>query len=240
MTAGIKIFNKDRQMMVSNNDICFGLSQKIIATSASKRAYDKPFMGNASVTGCVNPLIVYNLEDEANMVNILNGTSNPSGFDFTFITKNGSITADFYIFDISANAQKQGQPVFRLYTPDGELAFDSRVKGLAVIGEVYDGMLLDPNKQYGVLMRSRSPYIRADNWWESGRKVYWEIINSYQMTWRDGNTLRHSMTRLSYALEWFWRDTFGPAGPSHQDGMVQNKQVATPLLVDLSLIKSLE
>ncbi len=239
MTTGVRVSNSKNQVMISNEDICFGLSQKLTATTASIKNWGK-CSGNVQATGCISPLIVYELGDVVTRIQASGGTSNTSGFNFIFFSTTPSIPANVYVFDVASVAKLDGMSVLRMYRADGELAFDNRIRNLEVIGEVEDGMVLDPNKKYGVLIRSSPSYtVRSDSR-RSGAWVYEREQDIREMVWRDGNTLRHQNVQVLDRELKFAADSYGPTGPIRYDGYTSNKSLAKPLLIDLTIVKALE
>lgn len=239
MSAGIKIYNNNRQVMIDNNDICFGLSQKFTVATETTASIGKRFYGNFTAKDCISPLIVYELGGTNERIYVEDVVSKTNGFDLRFFALT-PIVANFYIFDMAQVAQMTGTSVLRLYNRDGNLSFDNRIKHLSIVGEVYDGMPLDPNKKYGILIRSRSPYINEVRMWKDGKRLYDRTTRKYQMVWRDNNTLKVDMVTEIDATNWYWLYTGGPAGTTISNGDTYNIELAKPLLVDLTLIKSLE
>jgi len=241
MTTGVKLYNENNQMMVNNIDICFGLSQKLIAVPYGYRADWGKYKCNAETTGCISPLIVYELGTEETRTQVLRGVSNASGFTITVFTTSQGLSPNLYVFDVASVAKLEGKSVFRLYRPDGELAFDNRIRNLEVVGEAIDGMALNPNKQYGVLIRSSPSFVTRTDSRRSGPWVYEREREIRELLWRDGNTLRHQEVKILDRELKFAAESYGPGGYREQyDGYASNKSLASPLLIDLSIIKSLE
>ena len=241
MTAGVKLYNDNNQTMISSKDICFGLSQKLIAVDDGRGAYWGKYRWNVATTGCISPLIVYELGDVNTRSQILSGTSNTTGFTFMVFTVGSRGTApNLYVFDIASVAKLEGQCVLRMFREDGELAFDNRIRHLEVVGEVVDGMALDANKKYGVLIRSSPSYVTRMDSRRSGAWVYEREQEIRGLVWREGNILRHQEVKILDRELKFGADSYGNSLPSRYEGYSANKSLASPLLIDLTLIKSLE
>lgn len=242
MTTGVRLYNKSNQTMISSKDICFGLSQKLIAVDdLNGGARWGKYVWLAGTTGCISPLIVYELNDVSTRVQVLSGTSNATGFDIkVFTVGTRGLAPNLYVFDIASVARLEGQCVFRMYREDGELAFDNRIRNLEVVGEVVDGMVLDANKKYGVLLRSSPSYVSRSDSRRSGPWVYEREQEVRELVWREGNILRHQEVQILDRELKFAAESYGPTGPMKYEGYAANKSLASPLLIDLTLIKSLE
>lgn len=242
MTTGVRLYNESNQTMISSKDICFGLSQKLIAVDDGYGgARWGKYVWLAGTTGCISPLIVYELNDVSSRVQVLSGTSKATGFDIkVFTVGTRGVAPILYVFDIASVAKLEGQCVFRMYREDGELAFDNRIRNLEIVGEVVDGMTLDANKKYGVLIRSSPSYVTRTDSTRSGAWVYERERETRELLWREGDILRHQEVLILDRTLKFGADSYGNSLPSRYEGYTANKSLASPLLIDLTLIKSLE
>lgn len=241
MTSGVRINNGSNQTMINNKDICFGLSQKLVAVDDGYGADWGKYRWNVETSGCISPLIVLELGDINTRSQILRGTSHATGFTIKVFTVGSRGAApNLYVFDIASVAKLEGQCVFRMYREDGELAFDNRIRNLEIVGEVTDGMLLDPNKKYGVLLRSSPSYVSRMDSRRSGAWVYEREQEVRELVWREGNILHHREVQILDRELKFGADSYGPTGPMKYNGYTSNKSLAKPLLIDLTIVKALE
>ena len=137
------------------------------------------------------------------------------------------------MFDNPQNAIISGQAALKIYNPNtGQLTFDSRLKHLQILGEIYDGMPIDPTRKYGVLLRSKLGFHYEWISKVSGGKWYVDEYWRSDLIWIEGSVIRVGRALIRERHNWYYLSTGNPS-PTE---IVDYPQLATPLLVDLTLI----
>ena len=89
----------------------------------------------------------------------------------------GHIYGKEYVFGVPMLDSPTVSAAMKIYNPDsGALVFDSRLPYLNIIGQVTNGMALDPRKKYGILTTTPVNFQRRG--WNRSRKS-WEYDNWY-------------------------------------------------------------
>ncbi len=243
MSAGIKLYNGNRQVLVDSSTVCFGLSQVHAVTTSTQRppnvelppvGVNNAQYGYLKVDNCYMPMIVYELADVSRRIHLYQINSSGNGFELCFFVFSGTQTVNFYIFDVASHCTLNGQSALRIYKSDGELAFDSRLKHLSIVGVANDGVNLDGGKRYGILLRSKPPIEREWREWVSGSRFYVYNADRHQMLWQENNVLRSQLVTTYEHTSWFWRSTGGVR--NLYSGLSHTKELSPPLLVDLTAI----
>lgn len=236
MTAAVKIYNGDRQVLVDDTYQNLAVSSVYYigsdkgAWSWSNTEFDFSYRGDM-------PVLVYGLGDINQRLYISKTKQqNDGSYGVKFVqapADKANKTCMFYIFDVPSNAIKDGQAALRIYNPlTGQLTFDSRLKHLQILGEIYDGMPIDPSRKYGVLLRSKLGFKYEFNSRTSGGKWYVDEYWRSDLIWIDGNVIRVGRELIRERHNWYYLSTGNPSPTEIYD----YPQLATPLLVDLTLI----
>lgn len=236
MTAGVKIYNGNRQVLVDDTYQNLALSS-VINMGADKGAWswdsstvDFSYKGNI-------PVLVYEIGGINNRLYVAKTKQQSDG---SYAVKYVQAPADkvnkpctFYVFDNPQNAIINGQAALKIYNPNtGQLTFDSRLKHLQILGEIYDGMPIDPSRKYGVLLRSKLGFHYEWISKVSGGKWYVDEYWRSDLIWIEGNVIRVGRALIRERHNWYWLSTGNPSPSLSYD----YPQLATPLLVDLTLI----
>lgn len=236
MTAGVKIYNGNRQVLVDDTYQNLALSS-VMNMGADKGAWswdssiiDFSYQGNI-------PVLVYGLGDINNRLYVAKTKQQTDG---SYGVKYVQAPADkvnkpcvFYVFDNPQNAIINGQAALKIYNPNtGQLTFDSRLKHLQILGEIYDGMPIDPSRKYGVLLRSKLGFKYEWISKVSGGKWYVDEYWRSDLVWIEGSVIRVGRVLVRERHNWYWLSTGNPSPTEIAD----YPQLATPLLVDLTLI----
>lgn len=224
MSAGIKIYNRNKQVLINSDYKNIALRQTIDLSNIEKSEIP---LGNRPVV-----IVEELLSTQQKMAEIAlkyDGT-------YTLLINNANRAKQkIFVFgepDNSNITSKVGMIVYKRGT--NEVAFDSRLNYLQILGDIYHDMPIDPNKSYGIVRRVPI----GINWLmqntgRSKNRYYYTEKRWYEDYGIDSNKVK-IFERYITDVNSFFIDR--PA-PNHD---VRYRVNHKPLLVDLTLIKSLE
>lgn len=236
MTAGIKLYNGNRQVIAQSNQISFGLAQKLSQVS-QKPTQPILQLGTAWKYraifdfDCTLPLVVLALGDINNRSALISTTVSNATCQVRFLTES-PIEQKLFVYDIPSRCTLVGSAAMRIYRDDGELAFDSRLGHLSVVGEALPETVLDPNKKYGLLFRSRPALQERQESWTSGGRLYVRQYTKRQIYWIDNNRLKTDMVQTREYNNWYVGGGFGVIRDS--DYNQDFRELLRPLLIDIT------
>lgn len=150
----------------------------------------------------------------------------------TFLTER-PVAHELFVYDIPSRCTLVGNAAMRIYRDDGELAFDSRLRHLSVIGEALPETVLDPNKKYGLLFRSRPAMQERQESWTRGGRLYVRQYTKRQMYWIDNNRLKTDMVQTREYNNWYVGS--GGFGVIRDSDYNQDfRELLRPLLIDIT------
>lgn len=229
--SGLRIYNKKGAKLIDSNEFCVGLSAIYTASTNNERQLGDNYVGSVTITNFTNPLIVMPLTDISNIVALDAMQRTGNELKLTFFSKNPSVAAKFYIFDIGERIARLGQSYFKVYNSNGEITFDNSMQHLNILGEVVNNMPLDSNKSYGYLVRSKPNSQFIGRVWFSLGSLFMQ--QSFQIPYKSDNVLK-------YENVVFFKDVQGRGEsdyhkyPGEFSGDVVVDRALTPLLVDLT------
>lgn len=236
MTAGVKIYNDNKQVLVDDTYQNLALSN-VYYIGSDKGAWSWSNTEFGFYYYGLIPVMVYELGDINHRLYISKTKQQSDGsYGVKFVQSPAdkvNKSCNFYIFDVPQNAIISGQAALKIYnTSTGQLTFDSRLKHLQILGEIYDGMPIDPNRKYGVLLRSKLGFKYEFNSRTSGGKWYVDEYWRSDLIWIENNVIRVGRELIRERHNWYYQSTGNPSPTEIYD----YPQLATPLLVDLTLI----
>ncbi|MFB6349504.1 hypothetical protein ACFBZI_08725 [Moraxella sp. ZJ142] len=237
MSAGIKIYNHNQQVSINSNDLMFCLAIKDTIQSPKGRpqinttlAVSNYIDASRGYSGLRMPLLVHEIGGWDKRIQLTNYQKKDGIVKIAFWTPE-EMPVNVFFFDLSSNfTAPSGGAGLKMYTQNGELSFDSRMKHLKIIGVANDGMSLEPNKKYGILVRSLPDTVEEEQWSQDKRKIYHTQIYKRKLFWIENNTLRASMIETGREENWYWRST----GRPYSNGGTGKKEMVPPLLVDIT------
>lgn len=224
MSAGIKIYNRNKQVLINSDYKNIALRQTIDLSNIEKSEIP---LGNRPVV-----IVEELLSTQQKMAEIA------LKYDGTYtllINNENRAKQKIFVFgepDNSNITSKVGMIVYKRGT--NEVAFDSRLNYLQILGDIYHDMPIDPNKKYGIIRRV--PIGKSWYMWNTGRRngrYYYTERESYEDYGIDGDKIK-IFDRITKDINSYFVDR--PAPNTDVRYRVNHK----PLLVDLTLIKSLE
>lgn len=243
MSAGIKLYNANRQVLIDSNYFNFAHKNSVVVSAKNfvSTLYlenENDTLGKFEFSG-KHPLLVYELGNHNHRIAITRMSNKDGIYQVEFIFKpNDGENRDlkFHIFDVPEFSDKSGQSAVRLYNQNQELTFDSQLKYLQILGEITPDMALNPNKKYGVLLRSKLQAVHVFNeyYFDGGRKWRMEQKALMQMLHVQDSILKSELVEVRNHSNWYWTATGRHRPIGYNETTIPT--ISQPLLVDLSLI----
>lgn len=223
MTAGIMIYNNKKQVLINSN---YKNNALISTIDISNITQQEITFGNKPII-IVEELLSVNQK----MADV--GLKYDNGIYKLNVNNPKKSAQKIFIFGEPNNENVTTRAALIIYKKGtNEVAFDSRLKYLQIVGELTNDMLIDTNKTYGIIRRVPS----ANNWVmynyrRSGGKYYYREQEWHEDYGIDANKVK-IFDRYTKNIDSFFVDRPAPSmnvryNPSYK-----------PLLVDLSTIVS--
>ena len=167
MSAGIRIYNANSQVLIDSNYKNIALNKVIDLTGVTNTNYE---LGDKSV------VIVEELPAIGSVMSRVRLGYN-NGYR-AYVSNIGKIAQKLFVFGEPEQLPK-GPAGFIIYkNGTSEVAFDSRLKYLQIIGEISNDMPINPDKKYGIIRRvpSGDNHYSQHTGTSNGRYYYVEQI----------------------------------------------------------------
>lgn len=220
MSAGIKIYNSKSQVLVNSSYKNIALIQVINLSDIEK----------AQITLGSKPVVIAEelLSVHQKMAGV---TLKYDGTYHIVINNSDRATQRLFVFGEPDNSNIAGKAGLVIYqNGTNEVAFDSRLSYLNILGDSYHDMLIDPNRRYGIIRRVPAGinWLMQNKGRRNGRYYYIE------QRWYEDYGYDADRFKVFNRYTHNYESWFGDRPATNIDYRYQVKY--KPLLVDLTLV----